>query len=288
MKKMTLLLLLCIYLSSIYAQQSLKKVVVYDWKNTKENNIVVSYSIPDAKSNETYEIDVVFYDKLNSKIPAFSLSDKKNISDIKMQYLYWDFFKDRQDIPQISKVDVIVTKIDKLDNEIGYESSNNVNQKVQAYQNRTNETSAKKNAGKKYKKINTSTSEMGFGYISGLGSQGGELVMRGKGELILSFMGLKPLSNIEFNNYTSLGFSGVYGFRFPRILDISLHAGYGVRIFTNKDNTDESKSFNSFVLGATLPIKLSPGFGFYLKSDYWTNTEADDLFLYSVGIIWNY
>lgn len=285
---MTLLFVLCFYISTIYAQQSQKKVVVYDWKNTKENKIVISYSIPDAKSDEVYEIEVIFYDKLNAQIPAFSLFDKKNITGIKMQYVYWDFYKDRQDIPSISKIDVIVNKIDKLNNNIGYESSNNVNQKVQSYQNRTNETSAKKNADKKYKKINTSTSQMGFGYISGLGSQGGELVMRGKGELILSFMGLKPLSNIEFYNYTSLGFSGVYGFRFPRILDISLHAGYGVRIFTNKENTDESKSFNSLVLGATLPIKLSPGFGFYLKSDYWTNTEADDLFLYSVGIIWKY
>jgi hypothetical protein len=129
MKKLSVLFTCFFSLTAMYAQQSLKKVVVYDWKNAKENKIVVSYSIPDAKSNETYEIDVVFYDKLNSKIPAFSLSDKKNISGIKMQYLYWDFFKDRQDIPQISKVDVTIIKIDKLYDDNGGNQANSIYKK---------------------------------------------------------------------------------------------------------------------------------------------------------------
>lgn len=126
MKKLSVLFVCFFSLTAIYAQQSLKKVVVYDWKNTKENKFVVSYSIPDANSNETYEIDVVFYDKLNTKIPAFSLSDRNNVSGIKMQYLYWDFYKDRQDIPTISKVDIIVTKVDKKNNIISYSPVDNI------------------------------------------------------------------------------------------------------------------------------------------------------------------
>ncbi|MBV5313638.1 MAG: hypothetical protein JZU47_10105 [Prolixibacteraceae bacterium] len=117
MKKISIFFIFCFCLSSTYAQQPLKRVVVYDWKKTTDDKIVVSYSISDAKSDEVYEIDAFFYDKQNVKIPAFSLFEKRNISTIKMQFLYWDFYKDRQDIPDISKVEVIVTKIERLYNQ---------------------------------------------------------------------------------------------------------------------------------------------------------------------------
>lgn len=126
MKKIFVFLACCFFLTTIYAQQSLKKVLVYDWKKSLENKIIVSYSITDSKSDEVYEIEAIFYDKLNDKIPAFSLSDKNNISGIKMHYLYWDFYKDRQDIPPISKVEIIVTKIDKINNGTSYSPVDNI------------------------------------------------------------------------------------------------------------------------------------------------------------------
>jgi hypothetical protein len=134
-------------------------------------------------------------------------------------------------------------------------------------------------------------SQVGFGYVFGEGSDVGlECIFTGKHtELAISIMGLEPLNNIGYNNYSSLGFSLEIGYRFyqiPHPFDLSLHAGYGMRMFTNKDKTEEIKRFHSLVMGLTLPIYISRGFGFYLKSDYWTHTENKGIFLFSVGIIW--
>lgn len=132
-------------------------------------------------------------------------------------------------------------------------------------------------------------SQWGLGYIFGEGSRGVEVLFRfSRIEMILGFMELDALSNIGYNNYSSLGFSGVLGYRIPYPIDFSVHAGYGLRSFVNKDNLDDFKRFNSVVIGVTLPIYISPKFCLFLKSDYWSKTENSGIFLYSCGLLFKY
>jgi hypothetical protein len=126
----------------------------------------------------------------------------------------------------------------------------------------------------------------GFGYISGPGSVGGEFFIWGRHTgVVLTFMGITPLEDLPFENYSNFGFSGQLGYRVVYPYDFVIHGGYGTRMFTNKDNTDETEQFSAFVIGATIPIRLGRNFGFYFKTDYWTDTEKNGIILYSGGII---
>jgi hypothetical protein len=126
---------------------------------------------------------------------------------------------------------------------------------------------------------------VGLGVIDGPGSTGGELFLWGKGGLVISYMDIEPLEPLNFQDYTSYGMAIQTGVRFIYPIDFMIHGGYGWRSFTNKDDNTDVETFNSLVLGATLPLRLSKKFGFYGKVDYWFNTEKDPITLYSVGFV---
>jgi hypothetical protein len=279
MKKLSILLILCFFLSSIFAQQSLKKVVVYDWNKTSEDKIQVSYSIPDAKSGETYEIEIVFYDKQNDVIPAFSLSEKKNISGIKMQFISWDFYKDRQDIPPISKVDVIVTKIDKpisIQNDMPVE--NNYSQPLPKKEEKITRTTTTKPVVKKKN------------YFS-IGAQGNLGYPATADFLIPNFKSIDEFSQ-DLGFYMAYNHIGIEGTYFTH--------SYSSMLNPNAEPYSEIESYLAYldlILGKRgfhkrgLALVLSAGGGQYTKSispdmTNWTLIQEKELgFSGKVGIV---
>lgn len=78
-----------------------------NWQRTKENKIEVTYSIPFAKENEIYELNVLFFDKKGNQLPRFAISgDYPSVSGSDNKTLVWDVLKDIQDFPRISKVEI--------------------------------------------------------------------------------------------------------------------------------------------------------------------------------------
>lgn len=138
---------------------------------------------------------------------------------------------------------------------------------------------------RKRKFVNLKPSDAyGLGVIFGDGAMGGEIYGWGKIGLIVSYMDISPLGNIDFEHYSSYGFSIQSGVRIIYPIEFMLHAGYGLRTFTNEDD-GQTKRFETPVVGATLPLRLSKKFGFYGKIDYWFKTEKDPITLYSVGFV---
>lgn len=128
-------------------------------------------------------------------------------------------------------------------------------------------------------------STMGFGYVYGDGTQGGELFISGKTfGAIIGFMGIEPLSSLPFSNYNGTGFSGQLSLRIPYPVEFIIHGGYGMRVFTNKDNVEEFIRYESPVFGASIPIYFSRKFGLYVKGDYWLESEDTELIMFSAGI----
>lgn len=127
----------------------------------------------------------------------------------------------------------------------------------------------------------------GIGCIGGNNTLGGEFMfLFSRIELDFSIMKTQPFIEPPYQNYTSLGYSVLLGYRIVYPIDFSLHAGLGLRVFTDKDQKSNSKNYYSLVTGITLPIYFSPKFGIYLKTDYWLKTESSDMFLFSGGFIW--
>lgn len=130
------------------------------------------------------------------------------------------------------------------------------------------------------------TTIWGVGFIlPGDGCEGGvDIFISGKVEFGASLYGPKAMYNVPYSEYDRLGYSLSLGYRIPYPVDISLHAGYGGRSFTNKNHEEEYQRFNSFILGATLPIYITRKGGMYVKADYWFTTEDKGMLLYTIGL----
>ena len=138
---------------------------------------------------------------------------------------------------------------------------------------------------RKRKFVNLKPSDAyGLGVIFAEGAMGGEIYGWGKIGLVVSYMDISSTGNIDFDHYSSYAFSIQSGVRIIYPIEFMLHAGYGKREFTNDDD-DQTKRFETPVIGATLPLRLSKKFGFYGKIDYWFKTEKDPITLYSVGFV---
>lgn len=147
--------------------------------------------------------------------------------------------------------------------------------------------SLKKNTLKKKNFLLHSDFQAGLGYIMGNKTQGGELIFRGKTVFILGAMRIQPLMNLDYQEYESSSLSVTIGYRIPYPIDFSIHGGYGLRRFSNKDNIAEINNFNTVVLGALLPVNISRSFVIYVKSDYWVYTEKEGMFIFSAGVLIN-
>ncbi len=100
----------------------------------------------------------------------------------------------------------------------------------------------------------------------------------------LSMIHPEALTPTGFETYTTQSLSGTIGVRILYPLDFSLNAGYGFRNFINANDSEDRKTFDSFILGAILPIYLSEKAILYLKGDYWFNTEESGIFVFSTGV----
>jgi len=126
----------------------------------------------------------------------------------------------------------------------------------------------------------------GFGYSRGVGVKNGiEIIILSKAELSFSFLDTSPLTSVPYSNFHGIGATAEFGFRINKPIVFYIHGGYGIRTFINNDNTNETISFRSAIVGLTLPIRLSSGFGLYLKADYWLHTENGAQLAYSLGIM---
>jgi len=128
----------------------------------------------------------------------------------------------------------------------------------------------------------------GLGYVRGAGVLGGlDFTIIGQYEISLSLFEASPLRSIPYQ-YTSdsaISVSVELGIRINNPVPFSIHGGWGTRVFSDPSNTQDKIKFNSAIIGLTLPIRLSSGFGLYLKTDYWLHTENGGQFVFALGLV---
>ncbi len=105
----------CIITWCIHAfPQSAPIAKIERWTKTTDNKLVVEYMITHAKPNETYVISIVFLNQDSNSLSAFAISgDYPQVRGSEIKNITWDVLKDRQDFPEIGRINITITSIIK-------------------------------------------------------------------------------------------------------------------------------------------------------------------------------
>ncbi|MBV5313659.1 MAG: hypothetical protein JZU47_10210 [Prolixibacteraceae bacterium] len=248
----------------------------------QDDKVVINYDITNARASQTFDVKVICSPNGGNNYsiyPKLLTGDLNMISAGKDKSIVWDVINDGHELSGNNYVFLLELKVYEKSVERNYTAQKITTDNI--YEKPVENSYTRKKVKSDY----FGDYLVGGGGIYSEGSTGGEFfLLNGRKELVLGFADLTPFRDIGYANYSSISCSITLGYSFPKILWVTPHAGWGVRMFTDKNNTDNTQNFNCAVLGATIPIKLGSGWGIYAKADYWTSSELDPFFQYGVGL----
>src|SRR3989339_458392 len=108
-------LMVILFLSQLVYPQTGKPIVEIISKNFGNGEFHVEYIINSSMLDEKYDLKLLLYDdKKNLIRGAFKFSGDKEVIGDQQNTIYWYWSKDRDIKPTISKVEIIIEKINKI------------------------------------------------------------------------------------------------------------------------------------------------------------------------------